>query len=581
MRFEVNGHVERMGRFQPFNAKSADSVYEQGDPTERSFTTAAFQHVLNIVDEPSVRIVVLTGDAGHGKTHLCALLLQKCGLESREAHRLIQNEAMGDRDLTLTPVSKRPLRIVKDLSDIEIVAAGELLANLRSLDDDTVTVVCANEGRLRRAVAKSADPELDVFTKTLEAGIVDGVCAAIDPAVHVVNLNYQSVVGEADNGLVDWVLNTWGSDGRSWRTCNKCKAQASCPIFENHRLLADPERGKRRRERIKKLFATAERTGAVITIRQALAAVAYSLTGGLNCKDVHRRSLTDEWQYKHLFHQALFGDRLSASQRPQVPIFTTFRRLDPGSTALRAVDDLLDPTTEKTNFLPPMPLLGGVTPKSRRDAQRESETLHNVLRFLRRREFFDEDSGPEPFERMGLRSGKHFEQAATGDLGDRATTEVRDILLRGLEAVQGVRRPANPPDLLVLDPAFVNHRSRAAVVGRRVQSRRVTLRGQVAQWSCDNEPELPDAVDWLSRLTFIDIDGYVCIPLNLFRFELLQRWAEGLRARTEHVAEIRLINGLLAKAVPHGEMDEIVVLVGSERRTLSIDVGERIRSGEA
>jgi hypothetical protein len=207
--------------------------------------------------------------------------------------------------------------------------------------------------------------------------------------------------------------------------------------------------------------------------------------------------------------------------------------------------------------------------------------LHNLLVFLRRRDFFDSSNAPGPYERMGLRGGEQFEQAAS-DGSDRTTpVEVRDTLLRGLEAIQGVRRASNPADFLVLDPAFVNHRSRAAVVGHRIQSRNILVEGQVAHWHHTGDPEMHRAVDWLSRTAFVRMPNELTIPLDLFRFELLLRWADGLRARSEHAAAVRLINGLLAKAMPRTEGDEIVVLVGGERRTLSIDVGDRIRSGEA
>lgn len=581
MGLEFNSHVERMGRFQPFSANSADAVHEQGDPRPRGFETAAFRHVLETIENPQVQLIVLTGDAGHGKTHLCAKILEERGIDSVTAHRSILNDADGRHELTHTRTG-RPLRMVKDLSEMQSEGAAELLSEVLDLPPDTVTVVCANEGRLRRAVAMKQGSRLEVLTRTLEEGIKTGRCASVDPTVHVINLNYQSVAPEGDSGLVDWTLTSWGTDRRSWRSCGRCDAQAGCPIFANHNLLSCQVRGARRRERIKLLVATAERTGSVVTIRHALATIAHAITGGTNCREVHRRYKQPGWQYRHLFHQALFGDRLTAPQRTtQVPTFLALRRLDPGRTALRAVDDILEPEEADVPFLPPLPVMEGATPRSKRDAQRESETLHKVLVFLRRRDYFDSYEGPGPYERMGLRGGEQFEQAAVDSSDRRAPVVVRDTLLRGLEAVQGVRRASNPADFLVLDPAFVNHRSRAAVVGHRIPSRNILIEGQVAHWNHTGDPQMHRAVDWLSRTTFIRMPNEFTIPLDLFRFELLLRWADGLRARSEHAAAVRFINGLLAKAMPRTEGDEIVVLVGGERRTLSIDVGDRIRSGEA
>jgi hypothetical protein len=587
MALERNAHVERLSRFQPFNADAAELVHEQADSSESGFETAAFRYVVRVIDDPSVRLVVLTGDAGHGKTHLCAQVLRACGVDAATVQDMVRNRARGDEVLARTPGRSRPLRIVKDLSDFSVESGADLFKRLAA-DDTAVGIVCANEGRLRRAVGAIEDEKLSTaLIRTLEDGIDNGSCSSATPAVHVVNLNYQSVVKDEGDGLLEWAIGSWAVDRRHWRTCQRCDAREICPILRNHVLLADTVRSASRRRAVKELFATAERSGTVITIRHALATVAYAVTGGIQCTDVHRRYMRNRadrgWQYLHLFHQAFFGDRLTARQRSEVPTFAALRRLDPGATAIRAVDDRLDPLDGGEEFLPALPVVDGETPRSRRDAQRESGTMHELFAYLRRRWYFDDSEAVGSFERMGLRAGEDFRAAATGELGDHRGVHTRDVLIRGLEAVQGVRRSGNPADLLILDPAFANHRSRAAVVGARLSSRYVVVQGQVAHWlRQDGQPTLPTAVDWLSRAAIVRIvppaGEAVAISVDLVRFELLHRWAAGLSARTEHAAAIRFINGLLASLVPElREEDEIAVLVGGERRTLSIDLGDRIR----
>jgi hypothetical protein len=591
MALEINSHVERLSRFQPFNADAAELVHEQADSTEFGFETAAYKYVVRVIEDPSVRLIVLTGDAGHGKTHLCAQVLRACGADPDSATDMIRNHARGDEVLTYTPSTSRPVRIVKDLSDFSVETGANLFESLMSKETAAVSIVCANEGRLRRAAGAIKDNKLSrALIRTLEDGINNGSCSSTDPAIHVVNLNYQSVVKDDGNGLMEWAAATWAVDRRRWRACQKCDAREMCPIFRNHTLLADSELGPVRRKALKDLFSTAERSGTVITIRHALATLAYAVTGGIRCTDVHRRFTRNRadlsWQYKHLFHEALFGDRLTQRQRSEVPTFAALRRLDPGATAIRAVDDLLDPLDGNQDFLPAIPVMDGGTPRSRRDAQRESETMRELFSYLRRRSYFDYSRAVDSFARMGLRAGGDFQAAATGELSDHRGVRTRDVLMRGLEAVQGIRRSGNPADLLILDPAFANYRSRAAVVGTRLASRNVNIQGQIGHWMRGNSrPTLPTAVDWLSRSAIVQIvspkGGETAIPIDLFRFELLQRWAAGLSARAEHAAAIRFINGLLASVVPESqEEDEIVVLVGGERKTLSIDLGDRIRSGD-
>src|SRR5690606_35929879 len=166
-----------------------------------------------------------------------------------------------------------------------------------------------------------------------------------DGTVTVINLNYQSVAADSDNGgLIPWVLKQWTTNQWSrWKPCETCDARNVCPILANRNELNDLTRGPQRRAAIRDVFAAAERTGAVITTRQALSVTSYMLTGGLSCENVHakyQRSHSNRlWQAPHLYHQALFGDRLTQQQRHLVPAFFALRKLDPGKVSRRQVDD--------------------------------------------------------------------------------------------------------------------------------------------------------------------------------------------------------------------------------------------------
>jgi hypothetical protein len=587
MGLETNQHVRRLRRFQPFQPDSAELIFEQSDPKEKGFGTRALRYLESLVEDRTVKLIVLTGDAGHGKTSLCARLLERLGMDVDAAADAIKNRGTGTEPLSSTQ-SGRDLWILKDLSDVTVERAAALLVELLHLPDPAVSIVCANEGRLRSAIAVDAGGELRVVTRTLEKGIQDGSVSNVDDTVHVLNLNFQSVAPDGTPGLVDWALRTWAADRRSWQICSRCDARDVCPIVANHRQLSDESRGGQRTSALRELFSTAERAGAVVTTRQALAVASYAITGGLACADVHakwRRGPEDtSWQHPHLYHQAVFADLLSKESRRQVPALGAIRALDPGFVAQRFVDDSLEPTLDETGFLPPTPAIDEGSPRSRRDAQRESEALRNLMSFLRRRDYFDTSSVSTWTARMGLAAGDAFEAATRSGAG---SIRMRDELLRGLEAVQGIHRPGEPPDFLVLDPAFFAHRSRAAVVALKLPSRNVSVVSQLEQWIAAGQaaPELPAALDWISRLAYIRIkveDEVLSIPLDLLRFELLHRWASGLSSRTQHEAQIRSLSNALARLAPsRSDADDITVLVGGERRTLTIDVGERVRSGDS
>ncbi|WP_457188725.1 hypothetical protein [Nocardioides sp. P5_E3] len=583
MALEINQHVARLRRFQPFQTDSAELVYEHTDPNEPHFETATLQFLADLIEQSTVRLVVLTGDAGHGKTSLCARLLERLGHEPQQALTMIRELGTATEPIATTR-SGRELRLLTDLSELSPKDAGKLLADLVYPADNAVAIVCANEGHLRSSVGADPTGNSRVVIDTLESGITRGVVAGPDLGVQVINMNFQSTAPDGRDGLIDWATSAW-VDGRRWRSCQKCDAQAICPIFDNFRSLGDSEKGAPRRRGIRALFATAERMGAVITTRQALAVVAFALTGGLVCEDVHRRYSRDRagtgWQYQYLYHQAIFADRILPAKRRQVSAFEALRKLDPGMVSLRQVDDVLDPDLVKSRFSPPA-LSSERAARSRREAQRDSEVMRALMTFLRRVDYFDVDTAR--LRRMGLAAGTEFTDVAEGT---RVPVEVRDKLLRGLEAVQGVRRLGEPPDFLVLDPAFFSHRNRAAVIATRVQGRNVEVMSQVDHWEQVNvePPTLPAAVDWSSREIYVRVagsTGVVTIPLDLMRFELLQRWAAGLTTRGQYEAEMRSLTRILA-GLARGESpdEDIEVLVNGERRSLMIDVGERIRSGGA
>lgn len=593
MPLEVNGHVGRLHRFQPFDADSADLVFErQTDHNQPTFRVVTRDYLLSVVESPETRTIVLTGDAGHGKTSLCASLLEDLGASNEDAARQIERAGKHGREPVGTTAAGRPIYMLKDLSDFSASVGAQRLIDLLNPPDSGVAIICANEGQLRNCVSDDKSRLAQIVVDTLGSGIKLGTVASSDGSVVVINLNYQSVAPDDQNdGLVDWATRSWSADKRSWQICKRCDARDACPILANHEALSDGAGGPPRRRAVRDVFSAAERTGAIITARQALSVLAFAITGGLTCKDVHSRyrnaRTDDSWQYPYQYHQALFGDRLSPQQRQQVPAIAALRRLDPGRVSRRQVDDMLEPEGAKVTFLPPMPGASGRPVRTAQDAQREASALRDLYTFLRRADFFSGDAS-DRFARLGLSAGDEFVRI-TGSASDASKTAVRDVLLKGLEAVQGIHRTGNNPDFLVLDPAFFSHRTRAAVVSRTVTNRNVQIVDQVSQWRSETEPGalgplLHEAVEWLNRAIFVRIPAPsgrapIAVEVDLLRFELLNRWAAGLRSGTQHEAEIRgLTSTLAALAEAASEREVIQVLVGGAPRKLTIDVGEQIRS---
>src|SRR5690606_27663926 len=289
----INSHVARLHRFLPFSA-AHDQIYEEyqtGDDN-LDLATVALSYAAEAINA-GARLVILTGDAGHGKTHMCRRLIESgllCHDPERARRYLLES---CDGSLAIPPaagVDCVPLRIHKDLSEIQPPSRAASLFEEFGARNDEALVVCANEGRLRAIInSEGAGSVCQAIVDLLKDSFERGVTASANGKIHIVNLNYQSVAAQAGSrsgSLLRRVLASWVEDGRRWgeRSCGSCMHQTVCPIRLNRALLAEQgEASELRLKRLEELFEVLERLGHVVTIREMLMLVSYLITGGLTC----------------------------------------------------------------------------------------------------------------------------------------------------------------------------------------------------------------------------------------------------------------------------------------------------------
>lgn len=577
--FKINSHVTRLGRYVPLDAGADQLVHEHVDVREATdIETAADDSLVEGVSSTDTRLVLLTGDAGHGKTRLCCRLLERLGIGRLEAAEAVREHGLGTSDLAELP-DGRGLRVIKDVSDFDPAGGAEVI--ISALDAaNRVTVVCVNEGRLRDIVSRAPD-RLGVLLRRLEDGL--GGDAAAREGVLVLNLNFQSVASTSGS-LTDVLLRRWVADGRNWTACAGCRAQPLCPIYENRRLLAESAAHSQRTRRWSELLRAAERVGVVITIRELLVTVAYALTSGLKCTDVHerveRRPLDRTWQWEHLFYEVVFGrmDRLQESS-PGLRVPSAMKRLDPGRFADRRIDEHLDADAGEGQFRPHDPTADVLGIDWRGTSERTSRLQQLALgRFLRRRAFF-EDEIPDASERLGLRFGTDFEAAASG-MDAPTARAVRDRIVRGLAAVQGlVLTGSRLASLPIVEPALAGQGHGVAILDRDIRLPSVEVMALSAAWErrLGRPPELPGQVNWSERAVAVFIEDSHLIELDLRTFELLCAAGDGLDLATADPGVSRRLLLQLAALAGAGERGErITVIEPGARWQIDLDVGDRL-----
>lgn len=591
----INDHVTRLVR--SLSWRSADQIIEErGDPEQlKSIDTVAKQRLVELVSDEDTRVVVLTGDAGHGKTHLCRTLLEYL-LDDRPGDALARLKRAGAGDVVVGRIGSRDLHIVKDLSELTDAARERLRDALEA--SGRVTVVCGNEGKLRSVVADDRD-RLDVLRRTLEESQRSGRIS-VEPGVFVVDLNHQSVTTRTDDGVLGGLLKQWLS-GHKWRKCKNCPANAHCPILANRRMLAgedDPALGEKRRAALELVLRIAEQSGVAITIRETQVLVALAITGNLSCNEVHAGSFDVDLTAARLHHfcQVVFDPPLTDDERDSLPLLRALARLDPGRIAIRSVDEALI-ANPPADWGASEGEVAVAKPTTRRQMRTEAREHRDALALLRRRDFFDlrtdgdwremlGEAAPvvPQSERLGFRHHGEFEAViGSNDPGELST--IKDRLLRGLEAVQDVRRGSQQmTSFSVVDPAYAIVPGTASILARQLSVRRIDVMAQREYWHdlAGDESVLPDTVDWVDRRISVVFrpqeQDPVAVSLDLVQFEFVFRAAGGLASRRFFEGDIRRITGKLDALAEGGAETEDTIKVVYEDRILSILVeNERIR----
>jgi hypothetical protein len=609
----VNKLVDRLNRYLPFDP-GHDQIYEEHASSSDSFNieTAAFRYLLRACNGNS-NAIVLTGDAGHGKTHLCRRLIEHFTLqhvtdkEEREdrSRQIINENCDGIQSInTCLEGNRTKFRIFKDFSELTVDVAAARLEEALS-DKNCITILCANEGRLRAALSTdSAGPLGKSIRERFEKSFLDGLCST-DDSIHVINLNYQSIAGEtADDSLFKKAFKFW-LDMRRWKSCENCESKTRCPILHNRSLIDSRNETSSvpRLEQINLLFKIIERTDTVITIREMLMLVAYMLTGGLDCATVHKNARTIGWARKYVFYNLLFERpaSLSKEQVSSIRTLSKITQIDPGLFATRSTDDLL---INQSNLFPTNQIdlefisyssSGSkisidaaqgidqilITAASKKERAREAKLTREVVRALRRRAFFDGIGNENEFiSKVGFRFGDLFNRIIGEAVPQGELAKLNLKTVAGLRHIQGIRVGENKNTLELLDPAFGRMGANGGILSGTIGPKHINLIPLEKQWELsDGDDALYKSVDWLSRAIVLHItprtgESPRMLAMDLTMFDCLMRASDGhvpLNFYQNDVRRFLEFLGELAESLNNKE-DDITVL--SEGGTYRVQLDE-------
>ncbi|MCG5523614.1 protein kinase [Ectothiorhodospira haloalkaliphila] len=248
-------------------------------------------------------VIMLTGHAGDGKSTVAVDLLKR-------ARDLPPNEALPEppHEVEKVALHGSPLTIVKDMS--ELSARDRLIRLREAMESVGNSVIVSNTGPLLSTFShffSQGDDRDQVEQNVLRAlsePLVNGALSSRNcftgfggEKVFIANLSMLSNVGTAVKLFGKLV------DHQAWDDCTECYAAKRCSIRGNVELLR--ESLSLVQTRVRYIYERLSAYGRRMTMRQLAAHLSFSLTGGLNCKDIMMKP--DSKCIQSVFSESFFG----------------------------------------------------------------------------------------------------------------------------------------------------------------------------------------------------------------------------------------------------------------------------------
>ncbi|MFF4026358.1 protein kinase [Nocardia elegans] len=240
-------------------------------------------------------LVVVTGNAGDGKTafleRLTAVARAEGAVFTAERPNGAVFEFQGRRFRTNYDGSQDEDGTASDEVLTEFFAPFQGADEIGALAGET-RLIAVNEGRLVDFLSHH-----NQRFAALAAAVEEGLRGEQSPgAVAVINLNLRDVtvrpgIGPGDGDGSDSILErmlTQISSPDFWEACTGCTLIDSCYARRNAVTIANPVIGAQVRGRLRRIYEIAQLRGRLhITLRDLRSALAYTITSGRDCSEIH------------------------------------------------------------------------------------------------------------------------------------------------------------------------------------------------------------------------------------------------------------------------------------------------------
>lgn len=286
-------YIKYLNTLHNVGAKNENSIAEasQNSPfyQEIMVKRPIVSFVAKCLIEENPHIILITGHAGDGKTSLLIQVLD-------EFNALQGN--LKDYDEVLLPNEKSCLYI-KDFSEFSASKRKDMLNHcLQQSKNGKHVILVANTG-----------PLLNTFLEEMGSEAQMKLINAIDTNTgSVININGYEIrainIASIDNSsFVRPFLKKLIAD-KCFDRCSDCPKKNVCPILFNRDMVYENQ--NKVFSFLNNHFIWQQEHGKRLTIRQIIAQITFSLTSGLECKDVKNVD-SKKYLFDHLFSNSLLG----------------------------------------------------------------------------------------------------------------------------------------------------------------------------------------------------------------------------------------------------------------------------------
>jgi hypothetical protein len=289
MQADRNNYVTYLNSLHNLGASGSNALAESqamspyfGELYEAMPIVGTLVEALNSQPE---KVIVLTGHAGDGKSTIALDVFKTLKGFSRTdalAQPLSETERLENKGA--------PITIVKDMSELGLRLRLQCLT--QAFDEDGSWLVVSNTGPLLQSIesyAKQQDIEHDVesdILKCIDQPMNDpsmGINSIDLFGKELVILNLTRIENHSTgaNILARMVKHT------GWSNCERCGIKNVCPLWNNRQAVL--ESLDITIERVRLVYQRLSAYEQRLTLRQIVAQLALSLTGGIDCAMAHRQ----------------------------------------------------------------------------------------------------------------------------------------------------------------------------------------------------------------------------------------------------------------------------------------------------